>query len=153
MPAVQIPVLMVANSASVDEYGNLTIQQGGWDRAAPVSLPCTFNAAVVGLAVFEDSEVSAQQVLRLTISDLAGTEPWFATSTLVHDRNEPAVPGVLRRAGFAVPFTFAAMKAAVARVSASHDGAELASCTFLIQNVVADAAPARRSRRKAPAEN
>jgi len=132
---------MVANSASVDEFGSLNVQVGGWEHTAPLTPPFTLCCHIAGIAALEESEWGTSQILDLTVSDLAGTKPSFAASVLINGIREMPAPGVAMRTGFAVQFTFPVLASTVACVRAFHQGTELATWTFEIRTAVDDAKP------------
>jgi hypothetical protein len=132
---------MVANSASVDEYGLLHIERGGWEHTSPQALPCTLNIGIAGIAEIEGTEVGTSQIIRLTIRDLVGSDPWLSASVLVNARREPPVPGVQMQVPFAVRVSLPVLEPSVVRVSASYGGTELASCAFQVRGDVTDTAP------------
>ena len=133
---------MVANSASIDEYDLLHVQRGGWEHTSPQVLPCTLDIAFAGIAEIEDSELGTSQILRLTICELAGSDPWLLASVLVDARREPPVPGVQMQVPFAIRVSFPVLEPVVLRVSASYQNTELASCAFQVRGNVADTVPA-----------
>jgi hypothetical protein len=142
LPAVQIPVLMVANTASVDEHGMLNVQVGGWEHTSPLAAPFTLSCSIAGIAVLDESEWGTSQLLDLTVGDLAETNPRFTASVVISGIREAPVPGVPMRMSFAVPFTFPVLGSTVVRVRALHQGTELASWTFQIRTAINDAKPA-----------
>jgi hypothetical protein len=132
---------MVANSASVDEHGLLSVQVAGWEHTSPLAVPVTLFCHIAGIAALDESEWGTSQILDLTVGDLAAAKPSFAASVVISGIRDAPAPGVAMRTGFAVPFTFPVLHSTVAQVRALHNGAELASWTFQIKTLIEDAKP------------
>lgn len=137
---MKVEAMLIANKAATDKW-LLTIEGGGWEYCNPRFLPGTIGGFVAGLFALSSDELGTTPEVVLEITDAAGHVDGFRASMVVNGVRPVPPQGVPCRVPFAIGFTTIARAPTVVNARLLHDGAELATAAFAVQDPVPDTPP------------